>query len=110
MNTHTPGPWVLKHISGSNFAVQRFEIRSGSGMPHPIFNKDTSAIDGTTVCMSPQDANLIAAAPDLLTALEELFADYKQLADSGDAGSWKLEDQDAGKAAMAAIAKARGES
>ena len=68
-NTHTPGPWVLKHISGSNFAVQRFEIRSGSGMPHPIFNKDTSAIDGTSVCMSPQDAKLIAAAPDLLIAL-----------------------------------------
>lgn len=70
MSGHTPGPWILKHISGSNFAVQRFEIRSGSGMPHPIFNKDTNAIDGTSACMSPQDANLIAAAPDLLEALE----------------------------------------
>lgn len=45
MNKHTPGPWVLKHISGSNFAVQRFEIRSGAGLPIPVFNKDTSAID-----------------------------------------------------------------
>ncbi len=69
-NANKAGPWVLKHISGSNFAVQRFEIRSGSGMPHPIFNKDTSAIDGTSVCMSPQDAKLIAAAPDMLKALE----------------------------------------
>jgi hypothetical protein len=41
-------------------------------MPHPIFNKDTNAIDGTSVCISPQDANLIAAAPDLLEALDRL--------------------------------------
>ncbi|WDG79181.1 hypothetical protein PUP68_11860 [Pseudomonas chlororaphis] len=69
---HTPGPWVAKHISGSNFAVQRFEIRSGAGLPTPIFNKDTSAIDCTTACLSPHDANLIAAAPELLESLSNL--------------------------------------
>ncbi|OOH81324.1 hypothetical protein BOW65_09590 [Pseudomonas koreensis] len=64
---HTPGPWVAKHLSGSNFAVQRFEIRSGAGLPMPIFQKDTSAIDCASVCLSPHDANLIAAAPELLS-------------------------------------------
>lgn len=55
------------------------------------------------------NARLIAAAPELLKALQELFADYKQLADSGDAGNWSLEDTDAGKKAMAAIVKALGQ-
>lgn len=107
MGKHTPGPWVLKHVSGSNFAVQRFEIRSGSGIPHPIFNKDTSAIDGSTVCISPHDANLIAAAPDLLEALESLLAD-----ESREIGHTLVHASDQKKieAAMAAIAKARGQS
>jgi hypothetical protein len=47
--------------------------------------------------------------PDLLEALQELFAHYKQLADSGDAGNWKLEDELVGKKAMLAISKALGE-
>jgi hypothetical protein len=70
---HTEGPWSLVHKAGSNFAVQRFEIRGMfAGHPHsaPIFNKDTSAIDGTTICCSPADARLISAAPDLLAALQ----------------------------------------
>ncbi|MET5577913.1 hypothetical protein [Klebsiella aerogenes] len=55
-----------------------------------------------------EDGNLMAAAPELLEALHELFAHYKELADSGDAGNWKLEDQPVGKKAMAAIDKALG--
>ena len=47
------------------------------------------------------------AAPELLAALKALFADYKQLADSGDAG-WTLENQPVGQQALAAIAKAEG--
>ncbi|MDT4321862.1 hypothetical protein [Klebsiella aerogenes] len=54
------------------------------------------------------NAYLIAAAPELLESLQELFAHYKELADSGDAGNWKLEDEPVGKKAMAAIAKALG--
>ncbi|NTG61800.1 hypothetical protein G6L45_16085 [Agrobacterium rhizogenes] len=52
------------------------------------------------------NARLIAAAPDLLEALKALFEDYKNLADSGDAGNWKLENLEVGKRALAAIAKA----
>lgn len=78
---HTPGPWTAKHIAGSNFAVQEFSIRGAfDETPHvyPIFNKDRSAIDGTTVFCSPEDARLIAAAPELLEALETIvsFSDF----------------------------------
>lgn len=48
------------------------------------------------------------AHADLLAALKALFDDYKQLADSGDAGFWALEDKPAGQQALAAIAKAEG--
>lgn len=70
--THTPGPWTLTHIRGNNFAIQEFEIRGvlfGNPGKNPIFNKDTSAIDGAHIFVSPEDARLIAAAPELLEAL-----------------------------------------
>ena len=58
----------------------------------------------------PREANarLIAAAPEMYAALVVLFQSYKDLADSGDAGFWNLEDQAEGKQALAAIAKAEG--
>lgn len=52
------------------------------------------------------NAKLIAAAPELLHALNVLFNSYKQLADSGDAGNWRLEDQEEGQLAIEAIKKA----
>lgn len=76
---HTPGPWTLTHVEGSNFAIQRFEIRGMFGDQsnvYPIFNRSLSAIDGGTICVSPQNARLIAAAPELLEALEMLVADF----------------------------------
>lgn len=75
MSSHTPGPWTLTHIQGSNFAVQEFKIRGMFGNTpnvYPIFNRDSSAIDGATVHCSPEDARLIAAAPELLEALIDL--------------------------------------
>lgn len=74
---HTPGPWIAKHVSGANFAVQQFDICAKFGdTPHiyPIFNRDLAGIDGQTVFVSPSDAFLIAAAPDLLSALRAILA------------------------------------
>lgn len=55
-------------------------------------------------------SELFAAAPDLLSALKALFENYKELADSGDAGFWPLENTPEGKQALAAIARAEGRS
>lgn len=58
----------------------------------------------------PDDAHTIKAECDLLAdALEVLFESYKELADSGDAGNWKLEDSEEGQKAIAALAAYRGE-
>lgn len=42
----------------------------------------------------------------LFDALKALFASYKQLADSGDAGNWRIEDYPEGKQALQAISAA----
>ena len=88
MRAHTPGEW---HIS-------------------PGYRVET--INGTISCpgMTEADARLIAAAPDLLKALEALVRVNEE--------AWNLctEGYDAGetfpaayKAALAALAKARGD-
>jgi hypothetical protein len=59
--------------------------------------------------ISPENARLFAAAPDLLATCKALAKWKKELADSGDAGFWKAEDYDDYKQAMAAIAKAEGD-
>lgn len=111
MSKHTPGPWsVIPYggIGANGEKIDGFDIgcdlcRDGF---HKIAKLETTKWSRDELA----NANLIAAAPDLLEALENLFLDYKQLADSGDAGFWKLEDRDVGKQAMAAIARAKGES
>lgn len=103
---HTPGPWVLKHISGSNFACQRFEIRGmfgGKPGVAPIFNRDLSSIDGVNICCSPHDARLIAAAPELLEALDRLVK-WGQAQKTADGSGFHSLEQ-----AREAIAKARGD-
>lgn len=109
----TPGPWSLsegwidKHVS-----VDAKE--------HGAIALVLSDMESDYTCSEVKrtakrlelsaNANLIAAAPELLEALQDLFEDYKALADSGDAGFWRLEDQESGKKAMLAIAKALGET
>ena len=102
MSKHTPGPW-FNGQDGFNLGSGVVYARHSNGNP-----KDVATIRGWG---GEQQANsrLISAAPDLLEALESLFQDYKELADSGDAGFWKLENTDCGKRAIKAIAKAKGE-
>lgn len=104
MSGHTRKGWAVEP-DGGNLMVSTDLLEICTIQPVDRGGAKSFYVGNETIA----NARLIAAAPDLLEALEVLFADYKQLADSGDAGFWKLEDTDEGKQAMAALAKARGE-
>lgn len=55
------------------------------------------------------NAHLCAAAPDLYDALSQLVEHYTGLVASGDCGYWDAEQEEAVKAARAALAKAEGQ-
>jgi len=104
---HTPGPWrskkarTLIHVQGDSPIC---EISVSANHIH----EDSPGAKASYIATQEANARLIAAAPDLLDALQALFDSYKQLADSGDSGFWKLEEQPEGQQALAAIAKATG--
>ncbi|EOZ9370707.1 hypothetical protein ACQYEI_001289 [Enterobacter hormaechei] len=86
----TKGNWSYSKETGT--------IRGDGGLLAELLINGSEDDNGT----------LMSAAPDLLDALQCLFDNYKQLADSGDAGNWRLEDEPAGKKALHAINKALG--
>lgn len=87
MSTHTPGPWAAAPIGSGRWAITVSQMR----------NEDVGAAG-----FGKADAHLIAAAPELLYALEALLA----VTDEYDL---PLSDPER-IAARAAIAKARGEA
>lgn len=95
MMAHTKGPWVCHGVTVEDCdkGSLAFIVEAEGGM-----------------VASRANARLIEAAPALLEALEALFADYKMLADSGDAGNWSLEELEVGKQAIAALSLAKGEA
>lgn len=102
MTDSTPGPWFYEYDNDAgpdDDDFLEFHKIKNTGLIRRVVGEARNA----------SDARLMAAAPDLLGALEALFQDYKQLADSGDAGFLKLEDQESGKRAIKAMAKAKGE-
>ena len=96
MNKHTPGPWHhRKAIRSGEFTVQD---RGSSGGFAPI-----ARIKGdkrSTLAQAEANARLIAAAPDLLDALETYPAQGVVMTD---AEMWAWVDK-----ARSAIDKARG--
>jgi hypothetical protein len=89
MSGFTPGPWLYcDDVPGAEMGYRAIVD-----------------IEGTTICnpspMGAGNARLIAAAPDLLAALEWALG---QLDDDLD-----LDHQDALRAARAALARARGD-
>lgn len=99
MNRHTPGPWLAYFPNGG-----------ASTVPTPIgFVSGPTVVtagDGKMQGFRPADASLIAAAPDLLEALELFVTEYVQLVDSGDAGFWDAETEEKVIKARAAIRRA----
>ena len=82
---HTPGPWSYEMRHDTNYAHITCDTRGGDNL--------------RGYCGEP-NARLIAAAPDLLDALEEIVS-------AADGDGWSQLDADLRKARLA-IAKATG--
>jgi len=111
---HTPGPWHIatgnSHRDFNRWSVRAAKHPCGNGGVFPIAN-----VNYTTLEIGQANARLIAAAPELLGALQRIekrIAYYASLAD-GEAPNieqWSYTDQSGDVAfARAAIAKATGE-
>ena len=93
--THTPGPW--KHCPPTG-AIKTLDYK----LIASVFCDDPKCEeDARTIA----NCNLIAAAPDLLSALQAIFS----MGDAHDADSWNWDSAEAMRQARAAIAKAKGE-
>ena len=99
MTKHTPGPWhIANSFSRTEFGRYRLAIYPNSDMQHP--HVSVSAPDDDAMTEVTANARLIAAAPDMLAALQNLL-NYT--------GGWDLKDPEHPiVAARAAIAKAEG--
>lgn len=97
MSKHTPGPWHRNVPPARKYCV----VFSGR-------NTHVAAVksDGLTDSEIEANCNLIAAAPDLLEALEVILRKYEAQADYAEIDT----DGESVAKANAAIAKARGEA
>lgn len=104
--SHTPGPWTW---TGSEFAASRgnvLELGDDGGCSDP----ECCGGPSYHIEVSEDDARLIAAAPELLEALEALLVmmDREQPRKLDTALSWRANDEYARALAASAIAKAEG--
>jgi len=105
MGKHTTGPWSYRKDADGRFAI---EVNGGVGT-HAI------AVTGGKFWCSEDNARLISAAPELLSALEGLYEAFPDChADTITCrhGHFAMETPKAGIAAMVArnaISKAKGE-
>lgn len=98
MANHTPGPWET--LGGPGFAT---EIGAMLNTPDAVIVADTRLMPYDPTPRQLADARLIAAAPDLLAALERAVETLAQF-------GWGVETEVAIRTGRAAIAKARGEA
>jgi len=105
MSKHTLGPWSIftdeKHKHNAGIEADGFSIIC-IGYPDEKLAMDDSGVHGRTEEEAQANARLIAAAPDLLEALEAIM-DSDLWEWNGSAAFW-LQDK-----VKAAIAKAKGE-
>jgi hypothetical protein len=100
MSEHTPGPWELQEGTQCCFhAGNRYAVTHSGGDEDEPWSVTIAEVWPTSDDSDKADARLIAAAPDLLAALEECVQELEKLG-WGCAG---YTDN-----AHAAIAKAKG--
>lgn len=96
---HTQGPWVVRHNEPWIIAKAYGDMKSVCHLNYPPKQTETQKAN----------AHLIAAAPELLEALELFTKEYVEFVESGDAGFWDAEEEDKVIMARKTISKARGE-
>lgn len=92
--SHTKGPWIAELLLFNRTDEMRFLLSTPDDEFGHMQLRNTNIYDALA------NARVIAAAPDLLAALEEMYAEHKY--GSGSSKDW-------GKIATV-IKKARGES
>ncbi len=103
MTEHTPGPWLVVNIKGINVLMVGAG-QDGSNIVADIrLHRHAPAVEA--------NARLIAASPDLLTALEALLDETQEalLSICTDNPNDRLNDQPVIKQARAAITRAKME-
>lgn len=103
---HTPGPWE-KQSSGS---AKEWEVTADNGDKwYAVAVATANHLGSGTVSLESAEcnANLIAAAPDLLAALEQIVHDWHSVHPSAQVPD-QINDDKHWDAARAAIAKAKG--
>lgn len=104
MSKHTPGAWHWDSdpIKGDPLGRVRYRVTTlGKTIAQTYYSSSDKHAEA--------DTRLIAAAPDLLKALQVMTATYVELVNTGDAGRWDPEKDVEVIGARAAIAKATGE-
>ena len=105
---HTPGPWRLDRHS--SYSVEGDHPKWGRMSIASAGTWSSNLVDGEELCLTQQaNARLIAAAPEMLEALEALTRLVGNLCDLyGHSAKTRLLDTTALNSAKAAIKKARG--
>ena len=101
MSTHTPGPWTLKYAHCGDVG-----IKADGGLIAECFC-DIRRADEHSTAEAGANARLIAAAPDLLAALQGMCSVWVTVCNSK---GWEPEHMSQYTDARAAIAKAKGEA
>lgn len=112
MDKHTPGPWEAFSVTGAGWSVRREHERPGYTGLAPICTLAWWQFDIPGIIddkISEANARVIAAAPDLLHALEVLYEEADNFSVQGVSFSERCMGHKGPALAQAAIAKARGQ-
>jgi hypothetical protein len=107
MSKHTEGPWSFAHNGAGDFKTACIDICQSNSKEfrgQVAYLQSAEHIEGITMAECEANARLIAAAPDLLEALEMMLTTREN------ERSLRGKESPLHDRARAAIAKARGES
>ena len=112
----TPGKWIVKDKRSEGGKVNNIVVMKGAtrknnygAIPYVAIGGFPNHDQDDGIVEIEADAHLIAAAPDMYKALEDLLERYVGLVECGDCGNWDAEQEEEVIASRKALAKACGE-